>query len=171
MWSPRGRRRCSARRVGGAVEPDLPLLSGYHARVLAAPQHAKTASGLDFEFLNGRGVRDSAGDIHSVPGSEQDSEILSPLFGTGFGLREGAEPPPPGERQRRIHLVQIGSGVLAQLRRYAIGRERLPDPARSEEHTSELQSLMRISYAVFCLKKKNTKHKTAPLPAKPINQH
>src|SRR3546814_5946824 len=29
--------------------------------------------------------------------------------------------------------------------------------ARSEEHTSELQSLMRISYAVFCLKKKKTK--------------
>src|SRR3546814_3856116 len=33
--------------------------------------------------------------------------------------------------------------------------------ARSEEHTSELQSLMRISYAVFCLKKKkNTKEET-----------
>src|SRR3546814_2846453 len=31
------------------------------------------------------------------------------------------------------------------------------DVARSEEHTSELQSLMRISYAVFCLKKKKTK--------------
>src|SRR3546814_9101993 len=30
--------------------------------------------------------------------------------------------------------------------------------SRSEEHTSELQSLMRISYAVFCLKKKNRKH-------------
>src|SRR3546814_4192867 len=30
---------------------------------------------------------------------------------------------------------------------------------RSEEHTSELQSLMRISYAVFCLKKKKTTHK------------
>src|SRR3546814_4986664 len=30
--------------------------------------------------------------------------------------------------------------------------------SRSEEHTSELQSLMRISYAVFCLKKKNDKH-------------
>src|SRR3546814_1958324 len=29
-------------------------------------------------------------------------------------------------------------------------------PSRSEEHTSELQSLMRISYAVFCLKKKQT---------------
>src|SRR3546814_10331819 len=37
-------------------------------------------------------------------------------------------------------------------------------PARSEEHTSELQSLMRISYAVFCLKKKNIyKHITIML--------
>src|SRR3546814_5216850 len=33
-----------------------------------------------------------------------------------------------------------------------------PDVDRSEEHTSELQSLMRISYAVFCLKKKNNKY-------------
>src|SRR3546814_2822519 len=38
-------------------------------------------------------------------------------------------------------------------------RERRLHPRRSEEHTSELQSLMRISYAVFCLKKK-TKHNT-----------
>src|SRR3546814_5224364 len=34
------------------------------------------------------------------------------------------------------------------------------DLGRSEEHTSELQSLMRISYAVFCLKKKNQKHQS-----------
>src|SRR3546814_2058911 len=34
--------------------------------------------------------------------------------------------------------------------------------ARSEEHTSELQSLMRISYAVFCLKNKHNLHDTAP---------
>src|SRR3546814_5390077 len=33
---------------------------------------------------------------------------------------------------------------------------------RSEEHTSELQSLMRISYAVFCLKKKKKKNNTPP---------
>src|SRR3546814_6893677 len=33
-------------------------------------------------------------------------------------------------------------------------KENPEDPTRSEEHTSELQSLMRISYAVFCLKKK-----------------
>src|SRR3546814_7598653 len=34
-----------------------------------------------------------------------------------------------------------------------------PSTPRSEEHTSELQSLMRIPYAVFCLKKKKTNHK------------
>src|SRR3546814_3277203 len=37
------------------------------------------------------------------------------------------------------------------------GRPRRGERFRSEEHTSELQSLMRIAYAVFCLKKKNTK--------------
>src|SRR3546814_3640025 len=41
----------------------------------------------------------------------------------------------------------------------AIGQHRTSVDGRSEEHTSELQSLMRISYAVFCLKKKN-KYKT-----------
>src|SRR3546814_4970698 len=37
----------------------------------------------------------------------------------------------------------------------------MSNAVRSEEHTSELQSLMRISYAVFCLKKKNSKLHTA----------
>src|SRR3546814_1346239 len=37
----------------------------------------------------------------------------------------------------------------------ALSAARLAATVRSEEHTSELQSLMRISYAVFCLKKKN----------------
>src|SRR3546814_4723635 len=41
-------------------------------------------------------------------------------------------------------------------RRHARGLRRAS--RRSEEHTSELQSLMRISYAVFCLKKKNKNH-------------
>src|SRR3546814_3354821 len=39
--------------------------------------------------------------------------------------------------------------------------EQIDAAQRSEEHTSELQSLMRISYAVFCLKKKNNRHKIA----------
>src|SRR3546814_1824555 len=47
--------------------------------------------------------------------------------------------------------------------------------SRSEEHTSELQSLMRISYAVFCLKKKNKlitkKGKTIPCTTHTVGQH
>src|SRR3546814_995014 len=42
---------------------------------------------------------------------------------------------------------------------------------RSEEHTSELQSLMRISYAVFCLKKKNNKRPNKTSTAKRTDAH
>src|SRR3546814_3650212 len=44
------------------------------------------------------------------------------------------------------------------LRMIAVEPEDSPVLSRSEEHTSELQSLMRISYAVFCLKKKKKEH-------------
>src|SRR3546814_8913198 len=65
----------------------------------------------------------------------------------------------------------IGLGIEARIPYYLFAvlpqmcPEKLPKPGgyevfgflyRSEEHTSELQSLMRISYAVFCLKKKKT---------------
>src|SRR3546814_3821561 len=46
--------------------------------------------------------------------------------------------------------------------RHAAGLCDQPVADRSEEHTSELQSLMRISYAVFCLKKKKPESRTAP---------
>src|SRR3546814_1570194 len=48
------------------------------------------------------------------------------------------------------------SGALAGVLD-ALDREMAEIDRRSEEHTSELQSLMRISYAVFCLKKKQTR--------------
>src|SRR3546814_4032860 len=53
-------------------------------------------------------------------------------------------------QQRKAPIKAAGMGVL-------IGRQaKVPFPRhRSEEHTSELQSLMRISYADYCLKKKN----------------
>src|SRR3546814_17908782 len=67
------------------------------------------------------------------------------------------------------HLISAGRPALEQALGFRLGRRRrllrfmLQRPtavyfallARSEEHTSELQSLMRISYAVFCLKNKN----------------
>src|SRR3546814_1003404 len=56
------------------------------------------------------------------------------------------------KQAERINLDRIGS-VDTDARR---ARPEVDRSRRSEEHTSELQSLMRISYAVFCLKKKNT---------------
>src|SRR3546814_4001487 len=52
------------------------------------------------------------------------------------------------DRQVDVFLVQVDA------------RDGQVSRGRSEEHTSELQSLMRISYAVFCLKKKNTRNNT-----------
>src|SRR3546814_5469232 len=54
-----------------------------------------------------------------------------------------------------------GSKLNAIFGEYTDWRAKHPSDDRSEEHTSELQSLMRISYAVFCLKKKKKqiKHK------------
>src|SRR3546814_6958067 len=53
--------------------------------------------------------------------------------------------------------VEVAGGGLQAAEFQRIRRRPRCQPARSEEHTSELQSLMRRSYAVFCLKKKNTK--------------
>src|SRR3546814_4077015 len=55
---------------------------------------------------------------------------------------------------------KLGSGTLTLSTAIMPSRMSSPDRLRSEEHTSELQSLMRISYAVFCLKKKNTTHQS-----------
>src|SRR3546814_1576544 len=60
-----------------------------------------------------------------------------------------------GERidDHRLRRIAVDYEILRQARRGF--HQRL---LRSEEHTSELQSLMRISYAVFCLKKKKKQH-------------
>src|SRR3546814_9783951 len=58
-------------------------------------------------------------------------------------------------RDARVERIWDGT---SEIQRHIISRELLR-PLRSEEHTSELQSLMRISYAVFCLKKKKTSTK------------
>src|SRR3546814_5867051 len=60
-------------------------------------------------------------------------------------------------------LCRIDASGSSGVPRSSLRREAIVCAAanwRSEEHTSELQSLMRISYAVFCLKKKKTNDKT-----------
>src|SRR3546814_9878730 len=55
-------------------------------------------------------------------------------------------------------VLRRQSVQLGPFARRRIGPEQISGSERSEEHTSELQSLMRISYAVFCLKKKKTQY-------------
>src|SRR3546814_1256469 len=57
-------------------------------------------------------------------------------------------------QKERAEAVAMAADIFAE----APARVGGARPLRSEEHPSELQSLMRISYAVFCLKKKNTKN-------------
>src|SRR3546814_9170048 len=60
-------------------------------------------------------------------------------------------------RQRPRKFRAAGNGLFRRQRSGAEGHAGAPAAQRSEEHTSELQSLMRISYAVFCLKKKKNR--------------
>src|SRR3546814_6788791 len=91
-------------------------------------------------------------------GFVSDEEIAFPRRGRraprAVGLRHTVQ-------RARLALLAAFGARGADLRRpvarsAAPGRDRIR-PVRSEEHTSELQSLMRISYAVFCLKKKTQK--------------
>src|SRR3546814_10357952 len=84
-----------------------------------------------------------------------------------FGAR------PPGDRELLAQALSFLGPSRADRRRSSARslpscatrcvRSRFADRThgRSEEHTSELQSLMRISYAVFCLKKKRQLHRTS----------
>src|SRR3546814_1941373 len=76
---------------------------------------------------------------------------------TRFGERETAPIPDAiacsGKVHREVRTLE------AMFTACVLGPDSSALIHRSEEHTSELQSLMRISYAVFCLKKKYTHHK------------
>src|SRR3546814_4554821 len=68
-----------------------------------------------------------------------------PLVGARVQNRDGGVPTLPAADPDLRHADLRDAGSVRRVRR---------QDQRSEEHTSELQSLMRISYAVFCLKKK-----------------
>src|SRR3546814_2726218 len=78
------------------------------------------------------------------------------LFRSGHGTPNRNQVQ-PGDQKGRQLAESLGHETGG------IARRRPGAGERSEEHTSELQSLMRISYAVFCLKKKKKKNN--------INQH
>src|SRR3546814_4158643 len=81
--------------------------------------------------------------------SRQDREDCTVEMGLGEVEADVGD----AAHQRLQARLGIGRDQIGKFLRLPVGK-RLP---RSEEHTSELQSLMRISYAVFCLKKKTQK--------------
>src|SRR3546814_9816836 len=85
-------------------------------------------------------------DRAGLPDAGPAAQRRSPLPDAAEGRRRALGAGPPGGQRRPPDLPLYRPRGLG-------GGE----PARSEEHTSELQSLMRISYAVFCLKKKKKK--------------
>src|SRR3546814_9755616 len=105
--------------------------------------------------------------------SDWSSDVCSSDLGATVGhgpVREGDSRKFSADDPGQILITRMEPGAyryFRENRRYADGTtfavsfykpHENPEPAmnRSEEHTSELQSLMRISYAVFCLKKKRT---------------
>src|SRR3546814_5076606 len=89
-----------------------------------------------------------------------DLQAASRIGGSPNLLRKSA-PPPPASAAASRSLTRPGAALPLALPIPATRRLLcliVCSLSRSEEHTSELQSLMRISYAVFCLKKKKNKH-------------
>src|SRR3546814_7692588 len=83
----------------------------------------------------------------------------SKLVHSGFGASWINVASPPFTRSSRPDVTRYRwSGSAAIVRDRNDTADQTAGTPRSEEHTSELQSLMRISYAVFCLKKKKMNH-------------
>src|SRR3546814_10449416 len=102
------------------------------------------------------------------------------VAGTGLNVRMAKEPPSdmgkPFTQMQPLLPVLKSDDVRARLSRMLEVSSQDLDQCenlymRSEEHTSELQSLMRISYAVFCLKKKKSKKRNTRHHITPASQH
>src|SRR3546814_1275415 len=97
--------------------------------------------------------------VHSFSCSPIRSRIKIRAIQRSMGGRQVRSARQAGEVRERV-----ATGITCSRTQCLLDTQQLV--VRSEEHTSELQSLMRISYAVFCLKKKkhpplNIKHRTS----------
>src|SRR3546814_5062470 len=91
--------------------------------------------------LGERGLLAPEGERHHAAGDGAHGELSLGADVPHVGAKADGEADPDQDERRTLHH-ELAPAVEAGER-------------RSEEHTSELQSLMRISYAVFCLKKNN----------------
>src|SRR3546814_4392563 len=93
-------------------------------------------------------------DLLQLQGDEGDERGAADALRLGAADLLGRRAREGGRREGASHPETRGAALSHPARLDRAGRGRARSLLRSEEHTSELQSLMRISYAVFCLKKK-----------------
>src|SRR3546814_2163466 len=153
LFRARGAAARRRRKKSGSGRVPLPRAVAlellHHAGDLVVRQHPWRAQGLRQIVLLGQGLHFArqperalqvrAGGDHAVVGEQADAAAF----------------------QRRQRIRRELRGAVGGVGRDADGRAAGGGDHvvhRSEEHTSELQSLMRISYAVFCLKKKKKKY-------------
>src|SRR3546814_52413 len=139
-------------------------------RVLAGPvkglldrQHARVVGGLADELEHRR---------------ERVERVVQQHVAGGHALEDRVDIGQLARHERRVLqvravdlVVDLDDAVEVDRAVDAIHRVGRQLEVRSEEHTSELQSLMRISYAVFCLKKKKTKHNSTNYTLAKTNQY
>src|SRR3546814_5859145 len=133
---------------------DAPLLDLNEASVKKLISRAKKRGYITYDELNNALPQDQMS-------SEQIEDVMAALNDMGVNIVENEEASedgddsPEDEAEAVDQADEDGDGDGAASRSVPEKKKETIDRTdRSEEHTSELQSLMRISYAVFCLKKK-----------------
>src|SRR3546814_9693361 len=115
--------------------------------ILRPPRSTRTDTLFPYTTLFRSYLKIDSGFTRTIDGSDRDRIVVRAIvdLARALGLLVVAE---GIENERQLaRLTELGVATWQGFLK------------RSEEHTSELQSLMRISYAVFCLKNKHTKNK------------
>src|SRR3546814_930829 len=153
-------------RQGGQAVANTASVSEWESARSLVDQAIQTYGRIDYVVNNAGILRDKI--FHQMDPADYEAVLRVHLFGSFYVSRAAAEHFRKQESGAFVHMTStsglIGSigqanyasaklGVVGLSRSLALDMARF-NVRRSEEHTSELQSLMRISYAVFCLKKK-----------------
>src|SRR3546814_1858866 len=119
--------------TGRILDIFAPIGKGQRGLIVASPKSGKT---VIMQHI-----------AHAIAANNPDATLIVLLV--------DERPEEVTEMQRTVRGEVVASTFDEPATRHVQVAEMVIEKARSEEHMSELQSLMRISYAVFCLKKKN----------------
>src|SRR3546814_5035269 len=127
---------------------------------------ARRGEAIDGTALNGMTIL--TGTVHAPEDVEEAQRLVQAIVGDKVTVVNRLKTATPMQVSLHVKIAEVSRDLMKEIGvnllaannsgsfRFGMGRDFLNDSGqlRSEEHTSELQSLMRISYAVICLKKK-----------------